>query len=249
MKIEKFKKKKNNIYEIILSDNTSLSFYDDTILKYELLLTKDIDTKKLKEITEYNSTLEAYYKAINYINKKLRTKKEIIEYLKKYSYTKEQIEYVIEILINNNYLNDSLYIKSYINDQINLTLKGPKKITLELEKLGFNNSDINNYLDTFDNDIWKDKIKTIVNKKIKGNHKLSNNMLLKKTKQYLINQGYYIEDINNAMDNITIEENTSIIEKEYDKLYKRLSKKYEDEKLFMMIKYELIKKAKKKIHN
>ena len=45
MKIEKFKKKKNNIYEIILSDNTSLSFYDDTILKYNLLLTKDIYTK------------------------------------------------------------------------------------------------------------------------------------------------------------------------------------------------------------
>ena len=45
------------------------------------------------------------------------------------------------------------------------------------------------------------------------------------------------------MDNITIEENTNIIEKEYDKLYKRLSKKYENEKLFMMIKYELIKKG------
>ena len=243
MKISKFKKKKNNLYEITLSDNTSLSFYDDTILKYELLLTKEIPDDKIKEILSFNQQQEAYYKSLNYINKKLRTKKEINKYLTKYNYSKDDIDYVISRLIENNYLNDEIYIKSYINDQINLTLKGPKKISFELEKLGFNTQDIINYIDSFESDIWLDKINTIMIKKIKSNHKLSSNMLLKKLKQDLVIQGYDIELINNVLSNYYIEEDISIIEKEYYKLYKRLEKKYDKEKLSNMIKYELIKKG------
>ena len=243
MKITRFKKKRNNIYEIILSDNTSLSFYDDTILKYNLLIKKEIDDKVLKEILEYNNAIDAYYKALNYINKKLRTKKEINSYLTKYNYSNNIINNTISKLKNNGYLNDELYIKSYINDQVNLTMKGPKKILMELEKLGFNNQDINNYLDTFSSDVWEDKIKIIINKKIRGNHKLSSNMLIKKIKQDLIQLGYSIDIINSIISNISIDEDVSIIEKEYDKLYKKLMKKHDKDKINSLIKYELIKKG------
>ena len=41
MKITKIIKKRNNQYQILLSDNTSLSFYDDTIIHFNLLAKKD----------------------------------------------------------------------------------------------------------------------------------------------------------------------------------------------------------------
>ena len=79
MKIEKIKKQKNNVYQILLSDHTSLSFYDDVIIKYNLLVNKEFDHKKLKEMLEYNKELSAYYGALSYLKAKLRTKKEINE--------------------------------------------------------------------------------------------------------------------------------------------------------------------------
>lgn len=139
MKIEKIIKKKSNIYELILSDKTSLSFYDETIFYYNLLLTKEINKTDLKGINYFNLQVEAYYKALNYIKKKLRTKLEIYNKLKGFNYDENIIKNVLEKLEKQKYLNDELYIKSYINDQVNLTLKGPIKIKRELNNLGFNN--------------------------------------------------------------------------------------------------------------
>ena len=128
MKIEKIIKKNKNVYQIKFSDNTSLNFYDDTIIKYNLLVNKNVDEATYKEALLFNQKAEAYYKAINYINQKLRTKKEIEKKLK--DYNKDIVNEVIAKLEEQKYLNDDIYIKSYINDQINLTLKGPKKIVM-----------------------------------------------------------------------------------------------------------------------
>ena len=61
MKILKFKKDKKNIYELFFDDDTSTFFYDDVIIKYNLLTNKELDENKFEEIFLYNSFLEHYY--------------------------------------------------------------------------------------------------------------------------------------------------------------------------------------------
>ena len=241
MKIEKIKKQKNNVYQILLSDNTSLSFYDDVIIKYNLLVNKEFDQKKLKEMLEYNKELSAYYGALSYLKAKLRTKKEINDKLKKLGYSKEIISGVIKKLTDQKYLNDELYIKSYIADQVNLTLKGPKKIKYELEKLGF--KDIDAYLINYDTDGWLAKINKIIAKKIKSNHNLANNYLLVKIKNDLSNLGYPEELINEATNNFTYPSDTPILEKEFEKLYRKLSQKYQGDTLKYKLKDNLYRKG------
>ena len=68
MKIKSYKKKKSNIYEITLSNNDKISLYDDVILKYELLLKKEINKQLLDEIISFNSNLESYNIALKYLN-------------------------------------------------------------------------------------------------------------------------------------------------------------------------------------
>ena len=41
-----------------------ISLYDDVILKYELLLKKEIDNKLLEEIIKYNEKIERIHKII-----------------------------------------------------------------------------------------------------------------------------------------------------------------------------------------
>ena len=82
MKISKYTKLKDNRYSVKIDDLT-IKLYDDVIVKYELLRLKEIDESLFKEITEYNDKLEAYYKSLKYITRKLRTEKEIYKYLEK----------------------------------------------------------------------------------------------------------------------------------------------------------------------
>ena len=47
MKVIKYKKMANSRYKVYLEDNHELLLYEDVILKFELLLKKDIDDDKL----------------------------------------------------------------------------------------------------------------------------------------------------------------------------------------------------------
>ena len=69
-------KLKNNKYEVLI-DETKVVLYDDIIVKYSLLLNKEISKNELDKIVEENNKLDSYYKALKYISVKLRTKKEI----------------------------------------------------------------------------------------------------------------------------------------------------------------------------
>ena len=67
MKIKKIEKKTNNLYKITLSDNTSLSFYDETIIKFDLLFNKELYKEKIDDLIIFNNKIDGYYKMINYI--------------------------------------------------------------------------------------------------------------------------------------------------------------------------------------
>ncbi|MBE6156272.1 MAG: hypothetical protein E7161_00800 [Firmicutes bacterium] len=244
MKIQSYKKKKANIYEITLSNNEKISLYDDVILKYELLLKKELDNKLLEQIIKYNSHLESYFIALKYLKNKLRTEQEIRKKLVDFS--NESIKYTIDRLNNEGYLNESLYIKSYINDEINLKIVGPNKILFDLRKLGFNEVEILTYLNTFANEIWMNKIEKYIKRKINSNHNLSGIVLKQKVTQDLLTKGFYKEHINVIINEYDFTDNLKIYEKEYQKLLKKFSKKYSGEELEYRIKIGLLKKGFKK---
>lgn len=244
MNIEKYKKKNNNLYEITLSNKDIIVLYDDVILKYNLLLKKEIDNNLLKKVLDENKKYESYYIALKFLNTKLRTEKEIRNKLK--DFDNETIRYTIDRLKQEGYLNDLVYIKSFINDEINLKLTGQDKILFLLKKKGFNELDINNYLNTIDNNIWNNKINKYIIKKINTNHNLSGLFLKKKIIDDLINKGFYKEDILLCLDNYEFNDDLNIYEKEYNKLKNKLSKKYSGEELEYHIKTNLFKKGFKK---
>lgn len=239
-KISKIKKN-NNKYTIILSDNSSLSFYSDTLIKYNLLKPRDISDKELEEIINYNDYTEAYNKALTYISYKQRTKKEIKDKLCNYS--NDVSDKVIEKLDELGLLDEKKYIEAFINDQINLGNKGPFYIKKELEKLNIHSYYIDEFLNNIKDDIWIEKVRKIVDKKINTNRKLSKESLLLKIKNDLILLGYSKNIIDKVLSNIIIEEDNEVIEMTFDKEYKRLSKKYKDKELEKKVKYNLYKKG------
>lgn len=239
-KISKIKKN-NNKYTIILSDNSSLSFYSDTLIKYNLLKPREISDKELEEVINYNNYIEAYNKALTYISYKQRTKKEIKDKLCNYSI--DVIDKVIKKLDELCLLDEKKYIEAFIYDQINLGNKGPFYIKKELKKLNINIDYIDEILNNINENVWIEKVKKIVDKKINTNKKLPKESLLLKIKNDLILLGYSKNIIDKVLSNIIIEEDNDVIEMAFDNEYKRLSKKYKDKELEKKVKYNLYKKG------
>lgn len=241
MKIGKYTKLKSNKYSVVIDDIT-VKLYDDVIVKYELLRLKEIDEKLFKEITEYNDKLEAYYKALKYITKKLRTEKEIYKYLDK-DYNKDIILETIDRLKRHGYLNKDLYLKSYLSDQIHMTLNGPNKIKKDLVSLGYEEDEFSEEIDNIDDDIWLSKVEKIINKKIKSNRNLGSNKLKEKLVYDLSNMGYYKWMIEDVIHRTEFSSNTNILEREYNKLYTKLSRKFDGSSIDYQIRMKLLQKG------
>jgi len=241
MQIKKYTKLRSNKYKVLI-DDIEVNLYDDVIIKYELLRKKEITEKEFKDIVEYNDSLESYYKALKYINIKLRTEKEIENYLNKI-YPKRIIKETIKRLKDNGYLNKEYYLKCYIEDQVNLTNNGPLKIKKDLIKLGYSDIEVDAKLNNISNDIWLSKLENLIKKKINSNHNYSKYKLIQKIIYDLGAKGYYKWMIEDILKDVDIEVDNKVINKEYRKIYNKLSKKYTGNELDYQVKIKLLQKG------
>ena len=190
IKIIKYKKENNGKYKLLLEDGSTIDTYEDVILKNNLLYKKDIDDSLYNIIMNDNVYEEAYSKSINYIGIRLRSINEMKVYLKSKKYSEEVINIIIERLIKNNLLNDTIFTQAFINDKLNFTTMGPYKIELELKKHNIDNNIISKCISTIDEDIIYEKINKLITKFIKSNKKYKGFLLKNKIYTNLINLGY-----------------------------------------------------------
>ena len=241
MKVLKYKKVKNK-YRVYFDNDIKIDLYDDIILKYELLLKKEIDNKTFDKLVLDNNKEDIYEKAINYISIKIRSREEIYNYLNKKGYEKEDIVNTIDRLEKNKLINDDLYIKSYIHDRFYLSSDGLNKIRNYLINLKLDESIIDKYIEEIDREDIIDKLNKLIDKKIKSNRNYSGNILKMRLINYFIEQGYNKSDIEDILkDKDLVDINLGI--KEYKKLYDKYSKKYEGYELENLIRNKLYQKG------
>lgn len=242
MKIIKFKKVSLDKYKVYLDNNEVISLYEDVIVNNRLLLTKEVDEELLKKLIKENNSANAYYIAVKYISIRKRSKKEVMEYLLKKDITKEMIENVIERLEKEGNINDFSFSKSFVNDSLLLTNKGPLKIKNELIKYGISLDIINEALCDIDYDILKEKLFNLIDKQIKI-RKDSPSVLKLKLLNYFYNLGYEKDMILDELKKFNVKANIEQLQKEYSKLYRKYSRKYEGNELEFYINKRLYEKG------
>ena len=243
MKVLKYKKQSSGKYKVFFDNDTDLLLYEDVILKYELLLKKEVTSKELDEMLNFNLECDVYYVSLKSLNSRFKSVKELKDSLIKKEYPPEFVDKAITKLLNQGYLNDRSFSKSYINSQIITTSKGPNKIFSELKKKGVNEDIISKEISVFDEDMQIEKIRKIVNKLLKTNKSRGGVVLKNKIFNDLITFGYSTTVINRVLNSYTFDPDKSIAKKEYDKLYKRLSRKYSGKELEYKIKEKLFQKG------
>ena len=105
--------------------------------------------------------------------------------------TRKEIDNILvnkNILIeleNKGYIDDRKYVIAYLHDKLLLTNYGPLKLKYNLLNLGIDEELINEELNKIDKSIFLNKLDKLNNKSI----------------NYLVNQGYDIEDIKKKRNN------------------------------------------------
>ena len=190
MKIEKYEKIGTLKYRLYLDNGEVIDTYDDVILENELLLKKELDAHLYNKIL-IDTNLQEYYNAcVKYIQTRLRSTKEIDDYLKRKQVTEEDRIFIIEKLTKKGLLNDKYFTKCFIHDKLKFTNMGEYRIINELKKLNISPTIIeeNKYL--FNEEIIQEKINKKIEKAIKSNHKLDNYKLRNKLYNSLLRDGY-----------------------------------------------------------
>ena len=239
MKITKYEKKKNGMYCVFFEDGNNVDIHEEIILKYNLLVKKEASNSLIDKMLDENKVYIAYNLSIKYIAVKMRSRKEIREYLSKKNFDRSTIDEVIILLEKEKYLDDYMYANAFVNDRILLSNDGPYKIESKLKELGIREDAIFKSLSIFDNDLQAERITKLVNKYKNINRNKSNFSLKNKISINLVNLGYDRSLINSVLSSSNFGDDSSIAKKEYEKIYKKLSKKYSGSELEYRVKQKM----------
>lgn len=242
MKIVKFKKRSKNKYKIYFDNDSDIILFEDVIINNNLLSKKEIDNDELLFIIKQNNDITAYEDSISYISVRMRSTREIKDYLKKKNIDSKLIDTTINKLKVNGYLNDYIFSKALVHDEFYLSNKGPIKIKSDLKKHNINDDTISELISEIKKDDIKEKLDKLINKYLKLKKGSSNNIKLKLI-NYFTDLGYEKTMILDCLYNHEINSDINLLQKEYDKLYKKYCNKYEGEYLDYFISSKLYQKG------
>lgn len=134
---------------------------------------------------------QALIKIINYCVYRERSHQEVRDKLYSYGLYKKDVENIIAELINQNYLNEERYTESYVSGHFNIKKWGRKKILQALKQKNASAYLINKAIKSIDDDVYKNTLKELLQKKISSLKKEKSPQLKKqKAARYVISKGY-----------------------------------------------------------
>ena len=137
-KIESQKKDKHR-YNIFLDGEFTFGIYEESLVRYGLRPDDDLSDEKIKEIREYDEFGYGKKTAYSFLAYKQRSRKEIIDKLKKKKIREEIIERITDLLEKQKYLDDTAYAKNYLEDKLNSKPSGKRLIRMKLHEKGIDN--------------------------------------------------------------------------------------------------------------
>ncbi len=166
----------------------------ELVLKYRLKVGVELGDKEIDEITFDGQKAEALNKAIAYVAKSLKTKKQVKIYLLSKGYSEQIAYYVIDKLKEYSYVNDVDYARQYIESCSKN--QGKKLITYKLMTKGIRKDDID-LAYTMVNVPQKENAKSVAEKYLRNKEITKEN--LAKAYRYLLGKGFSYDEIDFAL--------------------------------------------------
>jgi len=120
-------------------------------------------------------------------------KKDIYDKLSKTSLTTDEKEHIIQLLINEGFINEKRYVEAFIHDKIFLQKWGKLKVLYSLKQKNINETLINKAIDNIPHDNYENLFLNLAKLKLKSFGKLDTYQQKVKLHQYLAQKGVEYE--------------------------------------------------------
>ena len=186
--------KRKGRYNIFLKkakgEEYAFSVDEDILVKYALRKGIELDDATISLLKQKDETNKFYQMAINLLSYRMRSEKEIREYLKKKEAIDEQIQEVIDRLTQENYIDDQEFAIRFVNSRIASSSKGPLLLKKELLEKGVSADKIDVALSHFSDAEQRKKITKFIEKKLNSSSKKSIQQQIQTLHGTLLQKGY-----------------------------------------------------------
>lgn len=198
--ILKIEKKRKGQYLIDVTDHESFVVDQELIVQFNLHKGKILSTSEIEQLVMDKERNKVYNTALRLLGVRPRTSKEIRNKLKDKAFENIWIEWTIDKLKNDGYINHQSYAIQFTEEAIQLKKKGIAWIRYELKQKGIEEEYINNAINQIDETIEMNAIQYIANKKWEQLIRKNEIHIAKyKLKTYLQSRGYASSIINTAL--------------------------------------------------
>ena len=241
--------KKKGRYNIYLNDVFAFGVDEATVVKYTLFKGTELTKEQIDEIQHDDCIQQAYQKALHFLNFKLRSTKEVYEKLEKLEFDEDIINEVLGKLREQNFINDTFYAESYLNQAKFVTFKGPKSVVFDLQKKGISDKLIQTVLEGYTLREQLENAIQIAQSYLKGQKRVTPKVAKQKVKVFVMQKGYSKEIAEEVAPFLSFEAQSEmeaeLAVKEIATIYRRIAKKYEENEsaLWYQIKGKLYQKG------
>ncbi|WP_138420755.1 recombination regulator RecX [Aquibacillus sediminis] len=203
-------KKKKNRYNIFLDHGNGevygFSVDEDILIEFHLHKGQEIDEAMAQMLIEKDETHKIYTLAINYLSYRMRSIKEMRDYLIGKEFQAEQVDLIIDRLLNEKLLNDRQFADAFVRTRIHTSSKGPLLVKRELMDKGVAASIAASAIKVYAYQDQYDKAHKWVSKKLSNGTKKSFKQQIQALQQTLMQKGFtqdVIQEVTNEIEQET----------------------------------------------
>lgn len=206
-------KKNNGRYNVFIDRGNGEEFgfgvSEDVLISYSLAKGKDINEAEWREILFEDSVKKAWNMAIHFLSYRMRSVKEIRDYLQKKEIESAVIDQVIDRLKNQRYIDDDEFAKMFVDSRKRSSTKGPLAIKRELKKKGISEQETAEALNRFSETEQIEAAAAFAEKQAKRHRKKSSADMKRSIMQALAGKGFSRDVIDAALSKAELEKSES----------------------------------------
>ncbi|MBM7553833.1 recombination regulator RecX [Thalassobacillus pellis] len=228
-------------------ESYGFSVSEDLLVKEALHKGMELDMPTIEALIEKDDLHKSFSLAINYLSYRMRSEKEMRDYLEKKETDHEQVEVIIKRLYEEKLLDDQEFANSVVRSSIHTSSKGPLMIKKSLMEKGVSAQKAEQALEHFPFSQQYEKAMKFAQKKMQTDSKKSYRQQIQALQQTLMQKGYKNDVIQEVLANLPAEEKEQeewqAVVYQGEKLLRKYERKAEGYELKQKIKAALYRKG------
>lgn len=187
--------KQTNRYSVFVDKKYSFSLTQQQLIDFKIKLDQEIDEQDLDNFRQESVFGKYYERTLRYLALRLRSEKEIVNYLKKIGVNQDAMRKIVEKLKDYKYIDDTKFAMTFVSEKRKIKSASQRQIVFELKQKGVEAEVIDKAIRECELDETS-AINDLINKK----RRIKRYQDDQKLKQYLAGKGFSYETILRALD-------------------------------------------------